>query len=139
MSKCNIPCAGSKASIKIGANKRQGAESGQGLRLPVASIWHQFQVAAKRVLDHSATRSAPVPIVFAQPIRLEAHQLWSGGTPSPVRIFCESGTLWVTRQGDLRDYILREGEEIMAPHTPRLVISSLGGPSVFRIQAPGSR
>ena len=139
MSKCNIPCAGSKASFKIGANKRQGAESGQGLRLPVTAIWHQFQVAAKRVLDHSATRSAPAPIVFAQPTRLEAHQLWSGGTPSPVRISCDSGTLWVTRQDDPNDYIVREGEEIMASRTPHLVISSLGGPSVFRIQAPGSR
>ena len=136
MSKCNIPCAGSKASFKIGTNDWQGRK---GFGLPATFAWQKVLVAAKRVWNHSAASAASAPVPFAREIRLEAHQLWSGGFSSAVRISCESGCVWVTRRGDLHDYIVREGEEIMAPHSPHLVISTIGGPALFQIQAPGAR
>jgi hypothetical protein len=51
---------------------------------------------------------------FNHELRLELArgQLWSHDLRGKTRLSCESGILWLTRNGDARDYLLRAGESI---------------------------
>ena len=45
-------------------------------------------------------------------------------------IHCTAGRLWVTFEGDTKDYILRAGEQLDVPNLGKLLVS---GPGCYRI------
>lgn len=139
MSKCNISCAGSSSSLKTGAVSQQSRGVGRNFEKTAGSLLHGFLDFIATPFVHSKARDASISSEFAHSIQLLTGELWSSGISSPVRILCENGTLWVTLSGDANDYLVRSGEEIVAPRSPHLVVSSLGGPAMFRIQEFESR
>jgi hypothetical protein len=59
-------------------------------------------------------------------IMLSRHKLWSieGDRRGDV-ISCASGTLWITQQGDLKDYILDAGKEFWVTKPGTVVVQAL--------------
>lgn len=45
---------------------------------------------------------------------------------APARIHCERGTLWITCEGDARDYLLETGRMYCFEGTGRIVVEAIG-------------
>jgi hypothetical protein len=60
-------------------------------------------------------------------ISLASHKLWSveGDRRGDV-ISCLSGSLWITQQGDLKDYILEAGKNFWVTKPGTIVVQALG-------------
>jgi len=59
-------------------------------------------------------------------ISLAKHKVWSieGDRRGDV-ISCLNGTLWITQQGDLKDYILYEGKDFWVTRRGEVVVQAL--------------
>lgn len=55
------------------------------------------------------------------------------GVPGPCRIVCRSGLLWVTREGNFRDHLLRAGEAFQAESFQGVLAQALE-PAEFRLE-----
>jgi Protein of unknown function (DUF2917) len=59
-------------------------------------------------------------------ITLNKHGLWSmeGDRRSDV-ISCNKGTIWITQEGDMRDYILEPGQDFWVTRPGTVIVQSL--------------
>jgi hypothetical protein len=59
-------------------------------------------------------------------ISLAKYQLWNlAGDRRGDRISCISGSLWVTQEGDLKDYVLGSGENFWVARPGTVVVQAL--------------
>jgi len=59
-------------------------------------------------------------------LTLARRQLHAIDDPSAVRIECVEGALWITLDGDERDWIVEAGETFEAPRQARALLYALG-------------
>jgi hypothetical protein len=101
-------------------------------------------VSARRVLGGAAAallRHLPWTIpaydvstsVRTQEIHLQPGELWSGTVGLGTRIVCREGRIWLTQNGDARDYVLRVGEELVARQRGHVVISTFTGAAAISL------
>jgi hypothetical protein len=97
--------------------------------------YHDVFVSAGRVLGGAAAAlRRPLPwtvpahgvstTVRAKEIHLQPGELWSGTVGRGTRIVCREGRIWLTQNGDARDYVLRVGEEQVTRQRAHVVIST---------------
>jgi len=59
-------------------------------------------------------------------IKLAKYQLWNlAGDRRGDRISCISGSLWVTQEGDLKDYVLNSGQNFWVARPGTVVVQAL--------------
>jgi hypothetical protein len=72
--------------------------------------------------------------------KLTAQKLWTcDSRPTSRTIHCKGGQLWITREGDLRDYFLRGGEQQTFPKKGRLVVMGLTDSAFALVEKPWGR
>jgi hypothetical protein len=64
----------------------------------------------------------PAPITVA----LSHRQIHSIEDAAGWRIACRDGSVWITIDGDLRDYVLERGETFVTSHHARALVYALG-------------
>jgi hypothetical protein len=60
-------------------------------------------------------------------------QLYTFDMPRGCRIFCDKGTVWVTRADRFCDYILQQGESLLLRGTGKIIISGSAQQCLIRI------
>jgi len=66
-------------------------------------------------------------------IRLGAHKTAGVAGRRGLSIHCLQGLVWITREGDVRDYILLPGLRFIASDTGRIVISGMTEDNVVEV------
>lgn len=94
-------------------------------------MWDWMRTVVKRL------RRGTRPARNTGPVRLAPGDPWSVRTHSsePLTLTCAEGTLWLTREGDTRDYVLRPGDTLRLEHAGHVVVQALR-PSRFCLTAP---
>ena len=63
---------------------------------------------------------------FNTDITLDKFGLWNiEGNRSGEMISCLSGSLWITQEGDLRDYVLEPGQEFWVTRAGTVIVQAL--------------
>ncbi|WP_205507415.1 DUF2917 domain-containing protein [Myxococcus vastator] len=99
-------------------------------------MWDWMRKVTKR------RRRAPRPALNTGPVQLAQGTPWSVRTrgDEPLMLTCAEGTLWLTREGDARDYVLWPGDTLRLEHAGHVVVQALR-PSRFCLtaQSPSRR
>ncbi|MCP3140079.1 DUF2917 domain-containing protein [Pyxidicoccus xibeiensis] len=76
----------------------------------------------------------------AGPVSLERGATWSVRTQADesLTLTCGEGLLWLTREGDSRDYVLNPGQTVRLEVPGRVVVQALR-PASFRLASGPSR
>jgi hypothetical protein len=63
----------------------------------------------------------------ASAVRLAQDEVWGVHLPpgEPVELTCHEGLLWLTREGDSRDFVLRPGDRVQLGSPGHVVVQAL--------------
>ncbi|WP_002633845.1 DUF2917 domain-containing protein [Myxococcus hansupus] len=89
-------------------------------------MWNGLRTVANRL------RFGAAPARRTGRVRLPQGGLWSVRTPGgePLELLCGDGLLWLTREGDTKDHVLRPGDTCSLDHPGHVVVQALR-PSTF--------
>ncbi len=71
-------------------------------------------------------------------LRLEHQAMYSVADAAGVRLACSEGTVWVTLDGDLQDYILEAGDSFITQEHRRALVYAIA-PARISLEARNSR
>lgn len=87
--------------------------------------WSDAYETAHRPEELAAPQE-PCARESAEQVHLGQDQVWGKNLPAGTLLQCLRGAIWITRDGDREDSILRPGEQIVLARPAHVVASALG-------------
>ena len=99
-------------------------------------VLHTLKATAAGLLRHLNTKPIAGEMSIAREVCLGAEQLWSTRFKQQTNIVCRTGVLWITLNGDARDYILQAGQDMTVSGNAQVVFSTFSEAAKVTLHTP---